>query len=374
MSSGERWLGILGGGQLGRYLVLAARERGVKTFVVDPSSESPAFREADGFRTAGYDDPVALAAMAQVCGIVTWETESVPLRALERLEALGCRCLPGRRSLTTCQDRILEKSFLAELGIGTAPWAPLTRQEDLEAARSLAAQGAILKTAREGYDGKGQVRLAPGEDPARAWDSLDRVPCVLEGIVAFRREVSVLVARDRQGGIAVHPPIENIHTKGVLDVSRSPAGLDAQSLKRFEAVACRIAKELGHVGILAVEFFEGPDGQPLVNELAPRPHNSGHVTLGTEVSQFDQHVRCVLGEEVLPFATPEGSAIANLMGALWAEGEPCWERIGEAEGVQLELYGKRPREGRKMGHLAFRAESAPRALEMAAAWRVRLKS
>jgi len=366
----ETWLGILGGGQLGRYLVLAARRRGVHTFVLDPSPEAPALCEADAFRIAPFDDAQALAELAARCSRVTWETESLPVEALKRLEANGTRCFPGTASLEICQDRLREKSFLAELGVATAPWTPLVTEADLAAAQEAVRSGGILKSAREGYDGKGQIRIVPGGDVRAAWERLGHVPCVLEGIVPFQCEVSVLVARDVQGGTAVHGPIENAHRDGVLEVSHYPAALSPRAAEALKELALRIATGLAHVGILAVECFEGPEGEFLVNELAPRPHNSGHVTIGTELSQFDLHLRCVLGERVLPFTTPEGRSIANLLGGLWESGEPDWSVLGSE--VELELYGKVPRHGRKMGHLAFPAQCPIDALARARELKERL--
>ncbi|MEN9355388.1 MAG: hypothetical protein RL318_2713 [Fibrobacterota bacterium] len=352
---GGAMVGILGGGQLGRYLVLAAARRGLKTFVVDPSPQAPALRLADHARAAFFTDCSVLEEMARTCDVVTFESESVPVQALETLAQLGGTVLPGTRSLGIAQDRILEKTFLDRLGIPVAPWCAIEQASDFSKAIGLLERGAILKTAREGYDGKGQRRVDSLQGLESAWDSFGRGPCVVEARVDFVQEVSVLVARDRFGSIALHPPIENRHHRHVLDLSVFPARIADPTSRRVEAITRTIASALEHVGVLAVEFFVLPDGNVLVNEIAPRPHNSGHITLENPVSQFEQHLRCILGFPVHPDFSTRGSAVmANLLGDLWSpSGDPRWEFLATEPEAYLHLYGKEVRSGRKMGHITL---------------------
>jgi 5-(carboxyamino)imidazole ribonucleotide synthase len=345
---------------LGRYLVLAAARRGLKTFVVDPSAQAPALKLADQARAVSFTDRSVLEEMARTCDVVTFESESVPVQALEILAQLGCTVLPGTRSLGIAQDRILEKTFLAQLGIPVAPWCAIEQASDFPKAIGLLERGAILKTAREGYDGKGQARVDSLQTLESAWHSFGQVPCVLEVCIDFVQEASVLAARDTGGKVALHQPIENRHHRHVLDVSMVPAQIGPAASKAMEEIAHRIVCDLEHVGVLAVEFFLLPDGEVLVNEIAPRPHNSGHITLENPVSQFEQHLRCILGFPVHPEFSTKGSAVmVNLLGDHWkGTDEPDWGCLSSEPQAFLHLYGKELRAGRKMGHITLVGSNA----------------
>ncbi len=347
-------LGILGGGQLGRYMAIVAQSRGYKVAVLDPQEDSPAHQVANIKLVAAYDDPAALERLAACCQAVTFEFENVPATSLEPFSRKGIAIRPGPKALASCQDRILEKTLVNDCGIETAPWKPVFTAS--EAANALAALGGdgILKTARSGYDGKGQARVRTGPEAEAAFERFGAVPCVMEALVPFVLECSVLAARDVEGQCETYPVCENAHADHILDVTICPAAVSEASARAMRARTARIAQELEYVGHMAVEFFVLPGGEVLVNEIAPRPHNSGHLTLDTALhSQFEQHVRCVLGWPVLPYeAIQPASAMANLLGDLWDGGEPRWEALAEYPQVRLHLYGKASaRPGRKMGHL-----------------------
>lgn len=353
-------LGILGGGQLGRYMAMSAQSRGYKVAVLDPQDDAPAHQLANIKLVAPYDDPAALRKLAELCDAVTFEFENVPATSLEPFAAKGKAIRPGPKALASCQDRILEKTLINSCGIETAPWMPVHSADD--AVRALAALGGdgILKTARSGYDGKGQARVRSAAEAEAAFAKFGSVPCVLEGLVPFSIECSVLAARDVDGNCETYPVCENAHADHILDVTICPARVSEGSARAMRARTARIAEELEYVGHFAVEFFVLPNGDVLVNEIAPRPHNSGHLTIDTALhSQFEQHVRCVLGWPVLPYESIQtASAMANLLGDLWNDGEPKWEALSEFPQVRLHLYGKASaRPGRKMGHLTSWAES-----------------
>lgn len=347
-------LGILGGGQLGRYMAMAAQQRGYRVAVLDPQADAPAHQVAHVRVVAPYDDPSALRDLAGICQAVTTEFENVPASSLAPFAERKVPVRPGAKALAACQDRILEKTLVNDAGIETAPWRPVLA--DFELAEALKAVGGdgILKTARSGYDGKGQARVRSLEEARAAFGRFGEVPCVLEGVVPFLMECSVLVARDVRGASHTLPVCENSHANHILDVTVCPARVSDAAARAMRSRAARLAQELEYVGHLAVEFFVLPDQTVLVNEMAPRPHNSGHLTIDTALhSQFEQHVRCVLGWDVLPYELLHpASAMANLLGDLWVDGEPVWENLAEFPEVRLHLYGKQSaRPGRKMGHL-----------------------
>lgn len=355
-------IGVLGGGQLGRYLVMAARTMGYRTMVLEPDPHAPAGAVADVHLVAAYDDPPALDRMAAECAVVTTEFENPPAAALHRLaERVAVR--PSPQAIEVVQDRRTEKRFLASIGVPTAPFAVIETDHDVvRADEGTIGFPAILKTARMGYDGKGQVPVPSAIDLAAAWDALGRVPCVLEQRVPLDREVSVVLARGVDGARATYPVATNVHTGGILDITVVP-----DPIRHADALAVRIAEALGYVGVLAVEMFV-VGGSLIVNELAPRPHNSGHWTLdAAATSQFEQQVRAVcglaLGDTTL---TAGGAAMVNLLGDVWDGGEPDWAAAIAHPGAHLHLYGKREaRPGRKMGHITVAAAS-PGAAEVAA--------
>jgi 5-(carboxyamino)imidazole ribonucleotide synthase len=344
-------LGILGGGQLGRYTVLAAHTMGYRTMVLEPDPGAPAGRVADVHLVAAYDDPAALDRLAAECAVVTTEFENPPAATLDRLIAHTV-VRPSPQAIAVAQDRAAEKAFLRHIGAPTAPFLPIGSAAEVAAAAD-ATYPAILKTNRLGYDGKGQVAVANHAELTAAWDRLGRVPCVLEQRLALDLEISVLVARTADGQSIVYPVAENEHVDGILDTTVVPAAVPSGVHDEAVALATTIATELGFVGLLAVEMFV-VHGHVLVNELAPRPHNSGHWTLDACLTdQFEQHVRAVCGLALGPTTlnTP-AVAMVNLLGDLWEHGEPDWAAVLAEPAATLHLYGKRePRPGRKMGHI-----------------------
>jgi len=341
-------IGMLGGGQLGRYAVVAARLMGYRTVVLEPDPNAPAGRVADLHLVAGYDDDEALVRMADECSVVTTEFENPPATALDVLDRRTL-VAPSPRAVSIAQDRIREKAFLADAGLPVGPYAVI----DDGSADPDIVYPAILKTARLGYDGKGQRLVADGSEMRAAWRLLGSVPCVLEQALELRAEVSVVVARTASGAFASYPVAENTHVDGVLDLTVVPASVPPRIADRAVGLGLTIADALDYVGVLAVEFFVA-GGELLVNELAPRPHNSGHWTLDVaQTSQFEQQIRAVcglaLGDTSL---TQPGAAMVNLLGDLWDAGEPDWAAALDPGSTALHLYGKTvARPGRKMGHL-----------------------
>jgi len=357
-------LGILGGGQLGRYMAISAQQRGYRVAVLDPEPDAPAHQVAHRRIVAAYDDPSALEQLATLCQAVTFEFENVPAASLEPFAKHGVAIRPGPFALATCQDRIAEKTLINACGIETAPWRPIGAPSDIDSALADLGGSGILKTARSGYDGKGQAKVQTPTQASEAFLRFGSVECVLEGIVPFSLECSVLAARDVHGSCVTHPVCENAHAHHVLDVTICPARVPESAAQAMRDHTTRIARRLEYVGHLAVEFFVLHDGAVVVNEIAPRPHNSGHLTLdATRNNQFEQHVRCVLGWPVLSYEQMQAaSAMANLLGDGWTDGEPRWERLSEFPQVRLHLYGKaQARPGRKMGHLTAWSDSVEQA-------------
>jgi 5-(carboxyamino)imidazole ribonucleotide synthase len=368
-------VGVLGSGQLGRMFALAARRMGYRVHVLSPESDTPTGQVADVEVTAPYDDLDALRAFARSVAVLTFEFENVPRAALDAVaEAVPVR--PGAEALWVSQNREREKEFLGKVRAPVARWAPVRTSEELAAALSAVGAPAVLKTAAFGYDGKGQARIAsaaPGEAEV-AWASLGRVPCVLEEFVDFQREVSVVAARGGDGEVAFFPAFENAHANHILDVTAAPAPLSPAEDERAREVVRALLEALDYVGVLCIEFFHARDGRLLVNEIAPRPHNSGHLTIDACVtSQFEQQLRAACG---LPLGSAEllrPAAMANLLGDLWEKGEPEWASALRVPDVRLHLYGKNePRKGRKMGHLTALAETPGEAREKVLAARAAL--
>jgi 5-(carboxyamino)imidazole ribonucleotide synthase len=346
-------LGVIGGGQLGRMFVQAAQRLGYRAGVLAATADAPAAQVAHWSVVGPPDHLPALRSLAEKAEAITVEFENVSAPALRWL-AKRRVVRPGWRTLWVSQNRLREKTFLSRHSIPLAPWRPVRYEGELDAAVAALGLPLILKTAASGYDGKGQVRLEPGDDAESAWASLGRVPCVAEGVVEFEGEVSVVVARGQDGRAVSYPVGLNRHERHILDSTRMPAPVGPAVSQEARATALVIAEALGTVGVLTVEFFLTAAGGLLVNELAPRPHNSGHLTIeGAFCSQFEQQVRALCG---LPLGSSDlicPAAMVNLLGDLWAGGEPDWEGALAADpGVSLHLYGKlTPAPGRKMGHL-----------------------
>jgi 5-(carboxyamino)imidazole ribonucleotide synthase len=340
-------IGILGGGQLGRMTAMAAARLGYRCHVFAPEAESPAADVAAAFTHAAYEDEAALAAFASAVDVVTLEFENVPVAAVERLARL-VPVRPGAEVLRVTQDRLEEKGFVAGLGIPVTAYAPVGSAAELVAARERLGEG-VLKTTRLGYDGKGQTRVRADTDPAAALAQLREPTLIYEAWVDFALELSVVTARNPQGQQASYVPVENRHRHHILDVTIAPAPIPEALAAEAVGMAERIARALALEGLLAVEMFLTRDGRLLVNELAPRPHNSGHWTIDAcAVSQFEQQVRAVCG---LPLGDPSRLADA-LMQNLIGHDVDRWPELLAEPGARLHLYGKREtRDGRKMGHV-----------------------
>ncbi|ALJ34849.1 5-(carboxyamino)imidazole ribonucleotide synthase [Azospirillum brasilense] len=342
-------IGMLGDGQLGRMTALAAARLGYKTHVYAPGSQgSPGAQVAAAVTSAGWDDLDALEAFARSVDVVTLEWENVPVAVVEHLGRFT-PVHPGGTVLSVAQDRVEEKSFVNALGIGTAPWRAARNADEVAKAVAEIGPRCILKSTRLGYDGKGQARIEPGSDPAEAWAAIGSDAGIVEGFVSFTCEVSVIVARGLDGSMAAYPAVENRHKDGILDRTIAPARVPAETAAEAERVARRIAEALDLVGVLAVEMFVTPDGGVLVNEMAPRPHNSGHWTMDACHScQFEQLVRAVCG---LPLGSVERVADAEMENLIGADADR-WPALMAEPGARLHLYGKaESRPGRKMGHV-----------------------
>lgn len=358
-------LGMLGGGQLGRFFVIAAHEMGYQVTVLDPGSNSPAGKVADVHICANYDDPAALAEMAKTCAAITTEFENVPAATLETL-AQSVTVRPSAASVSIAQHRVLEKNFIKEAGLPVAPFAVIEKAEDMPADDS-PLYPAILKVARFGYDGKGQARVKTRTEAIAAFDDFKQEDCVLEQMIALDLEVSVVLVRDAQGVVVSFPTIENQHLNGILDISIAPARCSDVMKARAQGLAEKLATALDYVGVLAVEFFlVGND--ILVNEIAPRPHNSGHYTIDACVSnQFEQQVRALVGLPVGSTAMHSKAVMVNVLGDSWVDGvEPAWQKAFAHNNLKLHLYGKpEARKGRKMGHFTVIDKDAKAALNAA---------
>ena len=360
-------LGVLGGGQLGRMFTAEARRMGYRVLVLDPDVDAPAGQLADFHIARPWTDVEALTEVAEKCAAVTIEFENIPADVLRALAAHVDVC-PRADAVAATQDRLDEKGFLNAIGIATAEWAPIRSSDHLgDAWAAIGGVAGVLKTARLGYDGKGQAMVTSADRLATAYERLGSVPCVLERRVALEREISVMVARATGGATTTWPAAENVHRDGILHTSVVPALVPAALADEAREVAIRIVTSLDYVGVMGVECFVADGGRLLVNELAPRPHNSGHWTLDAcSTSQFEQQVRILSG---MPLGTTDALspvAMVNLLGELWRGGEPHWDRALAIPGVRLHLYGKRePRSGRKMGHLTAVADDPSLALHLA---------
>ena len=344
----EATIGILGGGQLGRMLALAAARLGFKCHVFAPSPDSPAFDVVHRVTCADYGDTEALDRFAEDVDVVTYEFENVPAETAAFLAA-RVPVLPDPAILATTQDRLVEKTFVSGLGIGTPIFAEVSSPGDLKIAVERVGRPAVLKTRRFGYDGKGQVMIKNGTDADAAWREAGGQPCILEAFIAFEREVSVVAARGHNGAVECFDVTENEHRDHILKTSRVPARMSEQDATQARRIAEIIAQKFGYVGVLAVEMFLLRDGELLVNEIAPRVHNSGHWTLdGASVSQFEQHIRAVAG---WPLAKPVRHGRVEMTNLIGHEVDE-YRRYLNLPGVAVHLYGKAvTRPGRKMGHV-----------------------
>jgi len=342
-------IGILGGGQLGRMLSQAASRLGFNVVILDPEENSPAGRVSQGQIVAAYDDPTALTVLGRTCQAVTFEFENVPAASVERLAASGAWVAPGPKALAIAQDRVEEKTFLNGVGAATVDFAPVESLDDLLAGLGRLGLPALLKTRREGYDGKGQIWIRSIEMAADAWSAIGESPAILEARADFRRELSVICARARDGAIAVYPLGENIHANGVLKTTLAPADIDAATETRARDIAEAILNGLDYVGVIGVELFDLGDGRLLVNEIAPRVHNTGHWTQdGCVCDQFEQHIRAVVGWPLGPTTAHARVEMTNLLG----DEVEQWRGLAVEPDARLHLYGKaEARPGRKMAHV-----------------------
>ncbi|MGY5808391.1 5-(carboxyamino)imidazole ribonucleotide synthase [Rhizobium sp. LEGMi198b] len=342
-------IGIIGGGQLGRMLAMAAARLNFRTIILEPQADCPAVQVADDQIVAAYDDPIALAELAKRCDVVTYEFENVPVAAAERL-AKDIAVYPPPKALEMAQDRLTEKRFINDCGIPTARFHAVDSQADLETALADFGGQGVLKTRRLGYDGKGQRVYRSSADSAKGgYAALGGVPLILESFVAFEREISIIAARGLDGSVACYDPAENIHRNGILHTSTLPARISAETAAAARVAAEKILTALGYVGVIGIEFFALADGSLIANEMAPRVHNSGHWTeAACVVSQFEQHIRAVAG---LPLGNParhSDCVMQNLIGDDILS-VPDWL---SQDDVLVHLYGKtESRPGRKMGHV-----------------------
>ncbi len=361
-------LGVMGGGQLGRMFVHAAQAMGYRTAVLEPDAASPAGLVSHSHIRAAYDNDAGLSVLAAQCQAITTEFENVPAAALRSLAAT-CPVAPSAHCVAIAQDRAKEKAHFAACGVPCAPYAVIDTAQQLATVDGDLLPG-VLKTARLGYDGKGQVRVATRAELAAAWAQLKQQPCVLEKLLDLDYECSVIVARGADGTTVHLPPQRNLHRAGILAVTEVFEGnMSSAGVNRSIAATKKIANDLNYVGVLCVEFFALKDGSLVVNEMAPRPHNSGHYSINAcDVSQFELQVRALAG---LPLVQPRqhSSAIMlNLLGDLWAAGEPHWAGVLALPGAHLHLYGKtEARAGRKMGHLTVTAATPEGARSVALA-------
>ena len=342
-------IGILGGGQLGRMLAVAASRLGLKAHIFEPGANPPAGQVADQVTTASYEDEAALHRFAQSVDVITYEFENIPTSAIDILEQIR-PIHPGRRALAISQDRLSEKEFLTGLGLKVAPYANVTSAAEAEAAAQSIGTPSILKTRRMGYDGKGQVRLKNVSDMEQAWQAMQGAPSVLEGFINFSHEVSVIAARTSDGQVACYDPGENVHREGILHSTTVPASLSAAQRMDAVLLAGQILNALDYVGVMGVELFVTAGGL-IVNEIAPRVHNSGHWTQnGCDICQFEQHIRAVAGWPLGDGSRHSDIRMENLIGA-------DMDRVPELRktNAALHLYGKSEvKPGRKMGHINFR--------------------
>ncbi len=360
-------LGVLGGGQLGRMFTVAARSMGYRVWVLDPDPGSPAGAIADRHLRAAYRDEAALTDMGENCAAITTEFENVPAETLQFLES-RVPVRPASRAVAIARDRILEKTFIREQGLATAPFVAIRKEDDLADACQQLEMPALLKTAQLGYDGKGQLAVSNPDEARQGFQRLGATPCVLEERVQLELELSVILARSVTGETALFPVAENTHVNGILDTSCVPARVSNELAAQAERMARKLADAMQYCGVLAVEFFLTANGKLLINEMAPRPHNSGHYTLDACLnSQFEQQVRTLCGLPPGSTALLSPVVMVNILGDWWAEGTPPpWGQLFNHPQTKLHLYGKQQaRVGRKMGHFNCLAAELDEAIHTA---------
>ncbi len=359
-------IGVMGGGQLGRMFAIAARRMGYRIHTFSPDEGTPTGQLADREVAARYDDAEAVRDFARGIDVLTFEFENVPTQTVE-WAAEFCEVRPSAHVLHVCQHRLREKQFLAGAGFPLPHFKPVSSAAELAEAIQEVGAPSVLKTAAFGYDGKGQRKIAPQDESAAIWAEFGGGPAVLEQFVDFEKEISVIVARGIDGQMAAYPVCENVHRHHILDVTMVPAAIAPEVDVQARVLAGEVAQKLELVGLLAVEMFLLRDGSLLINELAPRPHNSGHFSFDASVtSQFEQQLRAVCG---LPLGSTESlrpAAMVNLLGDLWAKGEPDWYDAAALPNVKIHLYGKSdPRPGRKMGHIVAFGNTGEEAVHQA---------
>jgi 5-(carboxyamino)imidazole ribonucleotide synthase len=373
-------LGVIGGGQLGRMLILAAHRMGYRTMVLAPDADAPAAQVAGRTIVAAYDDQRAAVELARACDVVTYEFENVPFASVSAAAAVT-KVGPSPDILAFAQDRALEKSTLTAIGVPVAPWGRIESEADVERAVESTGLPAVLKTARSGYDGKGQAKVRDVQEIRRHWLEWGQQPCVLEQLVDLAGELSVIVARNAAGQVAVYEPFENIHTDHVLDITAVPADLPDDAIAQAQHIAIQIAQHTQLTGLICVEFFllhdrcldrcssPNPGRRVLVNEIAPRPHNSGHLTIEAHAtSQFEQQLRAVAN---LPLGSTHrivpAAAMANLLGQHWPATPHHWKALFDTPGLHVHHYGKsapNPAPKRKLGHLTATASTRDQAIAL----------
>lgn len=359
-------LGVLGGGQLGRMFVMAAQQMGYQVVVLDPTISSPAGRIAEHFICADYADHSALKKLSTQCAAITTEFENIPAESLKWL-AESCVVRPDAHSVSIAQDRISEKQFLATNGFSVAPYTCIKQQHDISTQNSADLLPGILKVSQFGYDGKGQKYVVDGAELIAAYAQLDHGVCVLEKFMPLEVEISVVVARGKDGELKIFPVSENQHVNGILDISIAPARISQELTQQAQNIASNIVEKLNYEGVLCVEFFVLKTGELLINEIAPRPHNSGHYSINAcTTSQFEQQVRALCGIPLGETTQHSAAVMVNLLGDLWQNGEPDWNQILQHPSTKLHLYGKtEARPGRKMGHYTVLSTDIDRALHNA---------
>ncbi|MGH8095030.1 MAG: 5-(carboxyamino)imidazole ribonucleotide synthase [Chthoniobacterales bacterium] len=366
-------IGVMGGGQLGRMFAIAARRMGYRVHTFSPEKDGPAAQLSDYMTAASYDDETAVMQFARAIDALTFEFENIPATTIE-WASRDQIVRPRGEILLIAQNRLREKESLSGAGFPVAPFRRVASLADLTNAAEAIGLPAILKGAAFGYDGKGQQRIDPGTELGAVWRGREDDVCVLESVIDFEKEISVIVARGPDGGTAIFPVCENIHRHHILDLTLAPARIDERIVKAARELAGAVAHSLDLVGLLAVEMFLKRDGALIINEIAPRPHNSGHWTIeGCVTSQFEQQARAVCGLPLGATGLMRPTAMVNLLGDIWSRGEPNWAGALAERNVHLHLYGKRqPRPGRKMGHLTALAETADAAAASALRARERL--